>query len=332
MMYMTIFLIALVCLGKLNAQCVQKTVSLGNFKTISGKVIRDCIIGYTTIGKLNPSKSNVVLWPTWITGKSKEMCNEIVPLYMDTAGFYIVVVDAFGNGISSSPSNHRSFPEITIRDMVNSQYELLTKHLRINHVKLLIGGSMGGFQVMEWLVSYPEFGDMAVSFLASPKLSTYDLMLWKTKAALLCMPSEDEKSKELALRMAWNVFLLNVFTPSYWLRSTKEEKVDSIMLARQTDILKRMKPDDFLCQVNAIITQDIYQSSGKTISDMKGHIKAKTLIIVSKSDHLVNPQSSVDLAKAIGATLLELDNDCGHAGGSCEQSLVKETITHFLRQ
>ena len=104
---------------------------------------------------------------------------------MDTAGFYVVVVDAFGNGISSSPSNNPSFPEITIRDMVNSQYELLTKHLRINHVKVVMGGSMGGFQVMEWLVSYPGFADNAISIVGSPKLSSYDLMLWKTIASPL---------------------------------------------------------------------------------------------------------------------------------------------------
>src|SRR5688572_8239018 len=118
MMYMRIIIIILACLGnKLNAQCISKTVSLGNFKTVSGKEIKNCIIGYCTIGKLNAGKNNVVLFPTWITGKSKEMCHEIVPLLMDTAGFYIVVVDAFGNGISSSPSNNSSFPEITIRDM-----------------------------------------------------------------------------------------------------------------------------------------------------------------------------------------------------------------------
>jgi homoserine O-acetyltransferase/O-succinyltransferase len=333
MMYMKISLIVLVCLGnKLNAQSVSNTVSLGNFKTISGKKITDCTIGYSTSGKLNAAKSNVVLWPTWITAKSKETCDVIVPSLMDTAGFYIVVVDAFGNGISSSPSNNRSVSEVTIRDMVNSQYELLTKHLSINHVNAVMGGSMGGFQVLEWLVSYPGFADKAVSIIGSPKLSTYDLMLWKTEAALLNMLAADEKSKELAMRMVSNINLLNSFSPSYWLHSAKQQKVDSIMLARQTDLLKKTKPEDYLCQVNAIITQDIYQSSGKTIADMKEYIKAKTLIIVSKSDHLVNPQSSIDLAKAIGATLLELNTDCGHSGALCDRPLVKETVTRFLRQ
>ena len=104
---MKILLIVFVCFAnKLNAQCVPKTVSLGNFKTVSGKEIKNCIIGYSTLGKLNAQKNNVVLWPTWFTGKSEEICTQIAPLLMDTAALFIIVVDALGNGISSSPSNH----------------------------------------------------------------------------------------------------------------------------------------------------------------------------------------------------------------------------------
>jgi len=330
---MKILFIVLVCLGyKLNAQCVLKTVSLGTFKTVAGNEIKNCIIGYRTLGRLNADKSNVVLWPTWFTGKSEEICKEITPLMIDTTGLYIIVVDALGDGVSSSPSNNPSFPEITIQDMVNSQYVLLTKYLHITHLKLLMGISMGGMQVMEWLVSYPDFADNAISIIGTPKLSSYDLVLWKTIAAPLNTPSNNEKSKELALRMSVNVDLLNVYTPSYWIRSTKQEKVDSIMLAQQSDILKKVKPEDWLCQVKAILAQDIYKSSGKTMVDIKELIKARTLIIVSKSDLLVNPQNSVDLAKAIGATLLELDNDCGHIGPFCDQKLVQETVTRFLRK
>ena len=331
-MPMRILLIFLFCSGsELNAQCVLKTVSLGTFKTVAGHEISNCIIGYRTFGKLNSDKSNVVLWPTWFTGKSEEICKDRAPLTIDTTGLYIIIVDALGGGVSSSPSNHPSFPEITIRDMVNSQYELLTKHLHITHLKVLMGISMGGMQVMEWLVSYPGFADNAISIVGAPKLSTYDLILWKTMAAPFNAASNDEKSKELALRMSANVDLLNLRTPSYWIRNTKQEKVDSVMLAQQSDILKKMNPEDWLCQVKAVLTHDVYKSSGKTIFDIKELIKARTLIIVSKSDLLVNPQGSVDLAKAIGATLLELDNDCGHVGPFCDARLVKETVTRFLR-
>lgn len=329
---MKLLLAILLCLGsKLSAQYVSKTVSLGNFKTVSGQEIKNCIIGYTTLGKPNADKTNVVLWPTWITGKSEQICTEIVPLLIDTTGLYIIVVDAFGNGISSSPSNNPSFPEITIQDMVNSQYELLTKHLLIKHLKVLIGVSMGGLQVMEWITSYPDFAEYAISIVGSPKLSSYDLMLWKTEAALLSAAITDEKSREQGMRMTSNVNLLNLYTPSYWLRNITQGKVDSVSLAEQTALLNRMKPEDWLCQVKAIIKQDIYKSSGKTIADMKEHIKARILIIVVKTDHLINPESSVILAKAIGASLLELENDWGHVGVIFEKALVKETITRFLR-
>ena len=330
---MKILLIAFFCLAnKLNAQCFSKTVSLGNFKTVSGKEIKNCIIGYSAIGKLNANRSNVVLWPTWYTGKSEEICSDIVPLLMDTAGLYIVVADAFGNGISSSPSNNSSFPEITIRDMVNSQYELLTKHLHISHLKILIGASMGGLQVLEWLTSYPDFADNAISIEGSPKLSSYDMVFWQTEAALFSMPTNDGISNELVLRMGADVFLLNKYTPSYWSHKIKQASVDSTILAEQTNLLKKMKKEDCLCQAKAILTQDIYKSSGKTIADIKQETTARILIIVSKRDYIVNPQSSVDFAKATGATLLELDSDCGHIGFLCDRTLVKETIRNFLRQ
>jgi homoserine O-acetyltransferase len=66
-------------------------------------------------------------------------------------------VDALGKDVSSIPSNYSDFPNISIRDMVNSQHELLVNHLNIEHVELLVGVSMCGMQAFEWMVGYPEF-------------------------------------------------------------------------------------------------------------------------------------------------------------------------------
>ena len=110
-----------------------KIGDLGDFKLENGAVIRDCRIAYHTSGKLNDDKSNIVLWPTWFTGSSKQL----IPLagsdgYVDPSRYFVIFVDALGNGISSSPSNssvqpRMEFPVFTIRDMVNSQYRLLTE-------------------------------------------------------------------------------------------------------------------------------------------------------------------------------------------------------------
>jgi homoserine O-acetyltransferase/O-succinyltransferase len=317
--------------SQLNAQCILKTASLGDFKTISGKEIRNCIIAYRTIGKLNADKSNVVLWTTWHQGQSDIICNGIAAMTMDTTGLYIIVADALGNGVSSSPSNNPGFPEITIRDMVNSQHILLTRHMAINHVKAVMGISMGGMQTMEWMVAYPGFLDLAISIVGTPKQSAYDLMLWKTDAALLTAAEKNGTSKEEALRMVSNVDLLNTYSPSYWYQTTKPEKVDSIMLAEQENILHSIKPDDNLCQLNAMIGHDIYKSSGKELGSIKEVIKAKVLIIVSRSDHMVNPGNSVELSNAIGAKLVQLENDGGHLGIYFDQALIKDEVIRFLK-
>ena len=186
---------------QLNAQCILKKTSIGNFKTVSGKEISNCTISYRTSGKLNKDKTNVVLWPTWFTGKSEMICGGVTWAMMDTTGLYIIVVDALGNGLSSSPSNTKDFPDVTIRDMVNSQYVLLTKHLGIFHLKAVMGISMGGMQTMEWLVAYPGFAEKAIPIVGTPRQSAYDMMLWKTQASILQEADKNEKSQETAMRM-----------------------------------------------------------------------------------------------------------------------------------
>jgi homoserine O-acetyltransferase len=70
----------------------------------------------------------------------------------------VILVDALGNGLSSSPSNTSNFPDITIHDMVVAEHELLTRKLKISHLYAVMGISMGGMQTFEWLASYPDFG------------------------------------------------------------------------------------------------------------------------------------------------------------------------------
>jgi homoserine O-acetyltransferase len=84
------------------AEGEQKFAELGACKLDSGQEITGCRLGYRTWGKLNAAGSNAVLAPTWFTGTSAGLSDAIVKSKIaDPAKFFVIVVDALGDGVSS---------------------------------------------------------------------------------------------------------------------------------------------------------------------------------------------------------------------------------------
>ena len=121
-----LYLRSLLALIHVAAAQQLQMASVGDLTLVSGEVIRDCRIGYRTFGHLNADKSNVVVFATWFRGTTKDLIDLFGPgKLVDTSKYYVIAVDALGDGVSSSPSNspsqlHMTFPKIAIRDMVNS--------------------------------------------------------------------------------------------------------------------------------------------------------------------------------------------------------------------
>ena len=308
--------------------------SLGDFKTTGGGVIKNCKIGYRTMGQLNADKSNAVLWPTWLTGTSEPIKLNIATSIVDTTGLYLIIVDAFGNGISSSPSNTPGFPGITIRDMVNSQYELLTRHLNINHLYAVMGISMGGIQTFEWLVAYPNFLDKALPIIGTPKLSFYDILNWKTQAEIIQQAGNNKEELQIAMQHVSDMLLLTAYTPAYFLRTQNPDSINIFLTEKykQEGDTAMSNPANYLCQLQALIQHDIYKSSGRKVTNIKDLVKSKILIVVSLQDHLVNPASAIEFAKTIGCGLLELNTDYGHMEVLFEPQKLKEATIAFLKK
>src|SRR5882672_6837784 len=84
----------------------QQFASLGDSKLESGETIKNCRIGYRTFGELNSDKSNVVVFTTWFGGTSEQLAGGFGPgKLVDTSKYYVIAIDALGNGVSTSPSN-----------------------------------------------------------------------------------------------------------------------------------------------------------------------------------------------------------------------------------
>ena len=132
-----------------------KTYDLGDFKLQSGQTIPRAWIAYKTFG--DPS-APAVLYPSWYSGLISD--NEWLigeDKTLNPQKYFIIITALFGNSQSISPSNSdiKVFPDVTFHDNVRAQHELLTKELGVNHLRSVLGWSMGAGQSFQWATQYP---------------------------------------------------------------------------------------------------------------------------------------------------------------------------------
>ena len=319
------------------AQGELSLADLGDFRLENGQVIKDCRLGYRTFGTLNKNRSNAILFPTWLAGTSEDLVTLgfIGPSKLaDTSRYFVIAVDAFGNGVSSSPSTSskqpgRSFPEFSIRDMVKAQHRLLTNHLHLNRLYAVIGISMGGMQAFQWMISHPDFVQKAVSIMGSPRPASYDLLLFNAELQAietLCAMGEGDAS---GLKALASLQALATRTPEYYLKNLSRSDVTRA-LADTEKLLMKYNLTDWAWQLKAIIGHDIYRSPVVSEEDAARVMRTKLMVIVSRNDLMVNPEPSLALAKTLKAETLVLQGDCGHFSFLCEADKVSSAASSFL--
>lgn len=169
---------------------------MGSILLQSGMTLRNARLAYKTYGTLNEDRSNAILYPTWYSGRHWD--NEWLigeGMGLDPAKYFIIVPNMFGNGLSSSPSNSPEpfdgprFPNITVFDNVSAQHRLVTKHLGIEHLRLVLGWSMGAGQTYQWGVSYPQMMDALLPFCGSPRTAPHNVVFLESVRAAITADS-----------------------------------------------------------------------------------------------------------------------------------------------
>ena len=165
---------------------------LGDVTLQSGVTLPAAKLAYKTWGTLNARGDNVIVMPTFYTGTHvrNEGYLKAVPA-LDPSHWFIVSVNMFGNGLSSSPSNTPPpsdgprFPAVTIHDNVACQHRLLTEALGVERIALVLGWSMAGCQAYEWGAQFPDMVEAILPFCASARTSPHNkVFLEGVKAAL----------------------------------------------------------------------------------------------------------------------------------------------------
>ena len=316
----------------------QQFAALGDFKLENGAVINDLRIGYRTYGHLNSAKTNGILFPSWYGGTSKMIESVVKPWKaVDTSKYFLILADALGDGITTSPSNSvkqhgADFPAFSIRDMVSSEYQLVTGKLGISHLHAVMDISMGGFQTFQWGLSYPAFMDHLIPIVGTPQPSSYDLVEWNIMRMIIEADTafHGGRYKVNPVIAVGTLFTqLNSTTPPNIIKSMT--RTAALAYMKYSETAKVRDWNDTYYQLKALIDHDIAKPYNGSLADAAKQVKAKMTIIVEKQDHLCNPAPATAFSKLLPAKLVVLDSDAGHVGaGNFDDLDMKKSIEDEL--
>ena len=336
----------------------------------SGEKLGPITLAYETYGKLNAEKSNVILvlhalsgdahaagangWWESLIGPGKGL---------DTNKYFLICSNIIGGcqgstGPSSiNPKTGKpygtDFPLVTIGDMVNAQVCLID-HLGIEKLLSVIGGSMGGMQVLQWMVSHPKRIRSAIPIATTLKHTPQQIAFNEVgRQAIMADPNWKKghyygskvPAKGLAVaRMIGHItYMSDSSMAEKFGRRLKEDKepfkfgaefeVEGYLHYRGDNFVKRFDANSYLYITKAIDYFNIL--NGKKLADVFRGLKAKVLVLAFKSDWLYPAYQSQEIVKAcklagVDATYCEINSTYGHDAFLLETGQETQLIKHFL--
>lgn len=324
----------------------HRRFDVGDLRLESGEAIRDAFVSYVIHGDPARLRDDAVLVATAIGSTHHRLDFLIGPgAALDTDRHCVVVVDALGNGLSSSPSNSASqpgdrFPRFTIRDMVETQ-RLLLDHLGVARLAAVVGASMGGMQALQWAVSHPLRMARIVAMTPMARTARWaQLVNEMSRRALFADPAcRMPRPRGDAMRL-WTPLTQLVMprTPEALEAFATQEALEHWLGERAVELAEE-GPDafDWCYQTWAYDTHDVGSTPGFGGDTRRAlaSIRAAVLILAPSAD-LYNPAFSARWASALipGARLVDLPGSDGHrsASGVPGESTValREAIGSFL--
>lgn len=313
-----------------------KYSNLGDFQLENGSIIKNCFVAYQSFGTLNEEKTNAILFPTWFAGTSEHLKNHIGKGRMaDSTKYFVIAVDALGDGVSSSPSNspgqvNKNFPEYSISDIVESQYQMLKKEFGLENIYGIIGGSMGGMQVFEWITSHPQFIKKAVAYVGSPKFTFYDKLLWQTELNIIELGLEGNQPDSIIIKAVSSLQTSHIRTIQYFNTKYPPEDFTNFSTGTYKTYNRLFNSYNWASQLKAMLQHDVYKKFNNSKETAAKVFEGELFIIVGASDMMVNPSPAIEFAELSGAKLIILQNDCGHLSPGCEMDRFVKEVNQFF--
>lgn len=327
------------------------------FELINGNKLYPLEIAYHTFGKLNAAKDNVV-WVCHALTANSDVMDWWPGLFGENELFnpndhYIVCANVLGSHYGTTcPLSideqtgygyYLSFPEITIRDMV-SAHKLLANHLGVEQINVLIGGSLGGQQAMEWAIDEAERIERLILLATNAQHSPWGIAFNESQRMAISSDqtfySNDPEGGKCGLKAARSIALLSYRTYVTYgttqleTDTTKRNdyKASSYQNYQGEKLVKRFNAYSYWYLSKAMDAHHVGRGRAST-EDALRSIKAKTLVIGVSSDMLFPLEEQRYLARHIpGARLATIDSFYGHDGFLVETKLISKEINSFLKK
>lgn len=328
------------------------------FTLENGEQLPDITIAYQTYGTLNSQKSNVV----WICHAltANAAAEDWWPGFVGHDGalnpqkYFIVCANILGscygstgplstNGETGQPYLHQ-FPFITIRDMVQA-HQLLCKHLAIEKIHLLVGGSMGGYQALEWCCMEPQKIERLFLIATAPCESAWGIAIHTTQRMAIESDATWQQAIDTAgqhgLKTARAIGMLTYRSFATYANTQAEEnmerlkdfKADSYIRYQGQKLVNRFNAFSYYKLTQAMDSHNIARHRGKVVESVLQQLQQKALIIGISSDLLCPSAEMKKMADAMPqAHFEEIHSLYGHDGFLIEAKQISSSLQNWLLQ
>ena len=190
---------------------------------------------------------------------------------------------------------------------------------------------MGGMQAFQWVLSYPDFAQKAVSIMGTPRAAPSDLLLFDTGLRGIDTLNAIGDGEALGPEASVALLALAALTPEFYLKNLCRSDVTRALDGAQ-DILMKYNLTDWAWQLKAMNGHDIYRRPVTSEKEAAGAIRTKLMVIVSRNDIMVNPEPSLALAASLKAEVLVLQGEYGHFSVVCEPDKINSATATFLNR
>jgi len=308
-----------------------ETFELGDVALRSGETLRNASLAYKTYGTLSPAGDNVIVLPTFYTGTHGR--NEGFfgkGRAIDPAHHFVVSINLFGNGLSSSPSNTPTpqdgprFPLVSFWDNVACQHRLLTERLGVKKIALVTGWSMAGCQSYQWAVQYPDMVDAILPFCASARTSPHNFVFLEGVKAALCVDQSWNGGDYVAppvagLKAFARVYAGWAYSQTFYreglYRALRFETVEDVLCAWEADHVANWDANNLLAKLATWQDGDVSANPlyGGDLAKALGAIRARAILMPCMQDLYFPPEDNALEAGLIpGARFQPCDSPWGH--------------------